>query len=436
MQDNFDRKLTERIVQVFDEYEDDSADQGWEQLRLKYPAPQRRSPIVYWLSSAAAILLLIAGVWLFYPGTEKVQLASQEKQEETILPGDNSVPESKAHDDHASTVSSNRAEEAPLYTAERALQHPELSQPSESQPVTVSYAVAATVDSPAISPVAQTPLIAAAAVQEQMPEQAPAVAGEVRKSQTPAVLESYDQLQQAKRELLADEGSKHKEKSRDQKVSFSLYAGSHVSYAEGSKSRMNTGVGISSELGLTSKLKISTGVSIAQNSLRYNSRIPQQAAASFLSSTMSTSQNLMVAGPEAKTSAINYSINGYDASLMGLDVPINLKYTFFEKKDELYVVAGLSSNFFFDETYTYDYGYNSINSSSVESFPNEKTTTNASSFDFARMLNLSVGYGYPVGKQSKLSLEPFLKYPLGGLGSQDIRFGSAGLNLKWNFNSR
>jgi len=159
MQDNFDRKLTERIVQVFDEYEDDSADQGWEQLRLKYPAPQRRSPIVYWLSSAAAILLLIAGVWLFYPGTEKIQLASREKQEETILPGDNSVPESKAHDDQASAVSSNPAEEAPLYTAERGPSaFRNLRQPfGKAGLLPYLLQLRSTVDSAAISPVAQHP---------------------------------------------------------------------------------------------------------------------------------------------------------------------------------------------------------------------------------------------------------------------------------------
>lgn len=435
MQDNFDKKLAERIVQVFDEYEDDSADQGWEQLRLKYPAPQRRSPIVYWLGSAAAILLLMAGVWLFYPKTEKVQLASREKPRETVITPDNPLREGKDNAKNASAVNSDRGEETALYVVRRSRQHVELNESSDQRPVSVSYTVASSADSSAISSIIEAPVIASADTEQQFPEQAPAVAAEVRKPQTSAVLESYDQLQQAKRDLLA-QGPGRKEKGKDSKISFSLYAGSHVSYAEGSKSRVNTGVGISSELGLTSKLKITTGVSIAQNSLRYDSRIPQQAAASFLNSALSTSENLMVAGPDAKTSAINYSITGYDASLMGLDVPVNLKYTFFDKKDELYVVAGLSSNFFFDETYTYDYGYNSINSSSVESFPNEKTTTNTSSFDFARMLNLSVGYGYPVGKQSKLSLEPFLKYPLGGLGSQDIRFGSAGLNLKWNFNTR
>ncbi|MGV3704115.1 MAG: hypothetical protein ACO1NU_01950 [Arcticibacter sp.] len=450
MQDNFDKKLRERIVQVFDEYEDPSADQGWEQLRLKYPAPSRRSAIVYWLGSAAAVLLLIAGVWLLYPENDKIQLASREKpQQAPAAASDTTIPEDSGNAVARPEEAASREENAPEQLASApagSANYRNKPEKNRTRPVAVAYELAPVSDSPvttAITPDApsetstnESVAIAAAEAKEQPAGQAPLTSGETKKRQTNTVLESYDQLQQAKRDMLANRTDEKREKRKDSKVSFSLYAGSYVSYAEGSKSRVNTGVGVSSEVDLTSKLKITTGVAIAQNSLRYDTRIPRQAAASFLSAALSDSPNLMVAGPEAKTSAINYSINGYDASLLGLDVPVNLKYTFFEKKNELYLVAGLSSNFFFDETYTYDYGYNSIHDSSVESFPDEKTTTNTSSFDFARMLNLSVGYGYPIGKQSKLSLEPFLKYPLGGLGSQDIRFSSAGLNLKWNFGSR
>jgi len=451
MQDNFDKKLRERIVQVFDEYEDPSADQGWEQLRLKYPAPRRRSAIVYWLGSAAAVLLLIAGVWLFYPENDKIQLASREKPQEAPAAPHTTIPEAAENTlvepGEANSYEENAAKR--LASAPAGSAHDQREpEKNRTRPVTVAYEVAAVSDSPAMTDATpasdaaiaaaanESVAIAAAEAKEQPAGQAPLTSGEIKKPQANAILESYDQLQQAKRDMLANQTDEKREKRKDSKVSFSLYAGSYVSYAEGSKSRVNTGVGVSSEVDLTSKLKITTGVALAQNSLRYDARIPQQAAASFLNAAMSDSPNLMVAGPEAKTSAINYSINGYDASLLGLDVPVNLKYTFFEKKNELYLVAGLSSNFFFDETYTYDYGYSSIHDSSVESFPDEKTTTNTSSFDFARMLNLSIGYGYPIGKQSKLSLEPFLKYPLGGLGSQDIRFSSAGLNLKWNFGSR
>jgi hypothetical protein len=48
------------------------------------------------------------------------------------------------------------------------------------------------------------------------------------------------------------------------------------------------------------------------------------------------------------------------------------------------------------------------------------------------MLNLAIGFGYPVGN-NRLILEPFLKYPLDGLGSQNLRFGAGGINLKFNF---
>jgi hypothetical protein len=49
------------------------------------------------------------------------------------------------------------------------------------------------------------------------------------------------------------------------------------------------------------------------------------------------------------------------------------------------------------------------------------------------MLNVSFGMGYPLGKSNRLIIEPFLKYPLDGLGAQQIRFGAGGLNLKINF---
>jgi hypothetical protein len=41
--------------------------------------------------------------------------------------------------------------------------------------------------------------------------------------------------------------------------------------------------------------------------------------------------------------------------------------------------------------------------------------------------------GYPLGKSNRLIIEPFLKYPLAGLGAQQIHFGAGGLNLKINF---
>lgn len=440
MQDNFDKKLSERIQHVFNLYEDDSADLGWKELRKKYPEKKVRSPFVYWLGSAAAALLLIAGTWLLVDQTSTNQKMDKNKGQ-TISKNVKEIPhypDAPIRTPVPQAVQVSSGTKHPKFIESGVNDDAPITSGLKNVPEEISIA-SAILDSSGSAmnsgsnmnkePAALQQPIKESDIQAYKEPDAP-------KKNLSSATENYDDLQRAKNAMLSNNKAPIAKVKKDAKLSFSLFAGSHVSYAEGSKSSMNTGVGVSSELGITRNLKFSTGLSLAQNTLKYNKKIPEQVASSFITSSSSRISNLMVAGPETKTSAINYSINGYDASLLGLDVPINLKYTVFQKENELYIVAGLSSNFFFDETYTYAYGYNSLEENSFQVHPDETTTTSSSTFDFARMLNLSVGYGYPIGKQSKLSLEPFLKYPLGGLGAQNLRFGAAGLNLKWSFVSR
>ena len=56
-------------------------------------------------------------------------------------------------------------------------------------------------------------------------------------------------------------------------------------------------------------------------------------------------------------------------------------------------------------------------------------------FDLMRTLNVSFGFNTRLNKKQSLTIEPFLKYPLGGLGSENIRFGASGINVKLNFNT-
>ena len=100
------------------------------------------------------------------------------------------------------------------------------------------------------------------------------------------------------------------------------------------------------------------------------------------------------------------------------------------KKNDTYISAGLSSGTFIDESYTYHYSYPTRQSLAP---PDATTHQSFNSFYFARTLNLAFGVGYPFGKSNRLIIEPFFKYPLDGLGSQQIRFGAGGVNLKLNF---
>ena len=166
-----------------------------------------------------------------------------------------------------------------------------------------------------------------------------------------------------------------------------------------------------------------------------NNNIPQSVEASFISSMNANFQSDIKASllpPGVSTNTTTYNINKYDASLLGLDIPVNLKYTFIENKNELYLIAGVSSNLFIEESYSYSYLANSDKSVSASTSDDTEGSAKFKNFDFARTLNVSMGFGRAVGK-NRLSFEPFLKYPLGGQGARDLRFGAAGMNLKLNF---
>ena len=129
-----------------------------------------------------------------------------------------------------------------------------------------------------------------------------------------------------------------------------------------------------------------------------------------------------------------------DAGLLALDIPVNLTYIVLPGKNSISFSAGLSSNTFAREVYNYQYNTTLTATNpngfilSTGSTQNVQSSKSFSNFNFAKTLNLTAGFAYPLGK-NKLQIEPFLKYPLGGNGSQQLIFGSAGINLKINFST-
>ncbi|HJP62683.1 MAG TPA: hypothetical protein VJ844_04540, partial [Mucilaginibacter sp.] len=207
----------------------------------------------------------------------------------------------------------------------------------------------------------------------------------------------------------------------DKRVRFGVYAATFFNYAKGSANQFNIGAGITSDIRISKRLKLSTGIAIAQNSLSYVGQ-----------PSISMPQGINMA-PLALYSAntLQYSLSeptfkSYNASLVGIDIPINLKYTFDPGKSETYLLAGLSSGTFVNETYTYNF-----NGAPAQ---NQFIRNGNGGFYFGRILNLAIGTGYRFGS-NRLIIEPFLKYPLDGMGAQQIRFGSGGVNLKFNIPS-
>ena len=66
MDDQIDDKLKKRILEVFEDFEAPSADEGWLLLRQKFPEKKDRRPAAWmWWSAAAAIVLICFSIVLF-----------------------------------------------------------------------------------------------------------------------------------------------------------------------------------------------------------------------------------------------------------------------------------------------------------------------------------------------------------------------------------
>jgi hypothetical protein len=229
----------------------------------------------------------------------------------------------------------------------------------------------------------------------------------------------------------------------EKKVNFGVYAATYFNYAKGSGNQANLGAGVTSEITLTKNLKLVTGITVSQNTLAFNNSTP---VAGTQTASFSAASSGIAAGtaPGANLSpmalfsigeintASTPTYKDYSASLVGLEIPVNLKYEFNPKKTDFYVLAGFSSGTFINETYTYQYNYPALASPGLQQVKNETAHSSFNSFYVGKMLNLALGVGYPLGK-NRIILEPFLKYPLQGLGAQDIKFGAGGVNLKFNF---
>jgi len=430
MDDQLDNILRNRIREVFENFDDPSADEGWMLLREKYPEEQskRRAFAWLWWGSVAAILLLFLGIGLLvndsqHPKPEKLSArkvkdighinpvaAENHPRERAKLASVESKKTSKTQTINIHATNSNLLTKLQISTQPPAKESLSLNDTSaKNRPMDKKLGDSTTIAFNNKIPGRQ--LIAT--TQPNSSIVSPIIT-------QPPPAKSINSMFEKDQEVKAKTADKVKNDSK--KVHFAVYATTYFNYAKGSNSQMNLGAGVSSDIKLSKNLKLVTGIAIGQNTLSYAESPPQTILSSAYALSGAASYNMT---PSARQPAFT----SYNASLVGLDIPLNLKYEFNPQKNDTYVLAGLSSGTFINELYTYHYGY-----PSEPSLAPDATTHQAfNSFYFAKTLNVAFGVGYPLGKSNRLVIEPFFKYPLDGLGSQQIRFGAGGINLKLNF---
>ncbi|HEX8376213.1 MAG TPA: hypothetical protein VF602_00240 [Pedobacter sp.] len=482
MSEEFDKKLINRINEVFDDFEDDSANEGWAELRKKFPVSERKSIALWWYSSAAAVLL-IASIWLFSnninpltptdTAQKKKEIRSEKPEKQAISDTtESSPPESKiaATDNQARSQSYTRAKRIKLNQKQKSVSletNKEVEYAESDLNVAGGQPIKSNSDKQELSAneksVIQDQPIATA--QNKIDELPLDVASDKYLSEREAI--KLDSIKQVASRSVSDSEKKQSivisqnipakeppkltadkkpndlanitEKSRskaDKNVVIGFYAGSFMNYAKGSETSINTGFGVSSDFRLSKKLKLTTGISLAQNSLKFTESVPKEVT-TYLALDRNNNRSPGALNSQASNFDSNiissYSINTYDAKLVGLDIPLNIKYSLINKKNLLFISTGFSSNIYINESYNYNYNYKT-GGSNAQNIKNQESKSNFQSYNIGQVVNLSLGFERPFSNNTKLSLEPFLKYPLSGLGSHDLRFGAAGVNLKLNFN--
>ena len=115
-------------------------------------------------------------------------------------------------------------------------------------------------------------------------------------------------------------------------------------------------------------------------------------------------------------------IKKIEASCLVYDIPVTLRYNFVHKKSLIfYATAGISSFIMKIEDYNYHYTYNNYYYVKDKSYSGNK--------NLFSMLSISAGIEKKLGTQFSFLAEPYLSFPLSGVGEGSVKLYSAGLQI-------
>ena len=134
-------------------------------------------------------------------------------------------------------------------------------------------------------------------------------------------------------------------------------------------------------------------------------------------------------GKYFNTSKLTMPPNSRIADVSGnckmIEVPLTVKYNFSSRQNsEWFATLGSSSYFMKEERYSYNYYYGSVGP-----VPHYRKYKNSSSNLFSN-ISLSAGYAHQLGNSSSyLRVEPYVKFPISGMGIGKLPLFSTGLQL-------
>ncbi|WP_448697977.1 hypothetical protein ACFGVR_14240 [Mucilaginibacter sp. AW1-3] len=453
MEEDFDKRLTSHMKAVFDDTDSSGADAGWLLLREKYLPKNDRKPLAWFWWLTAIIIISGLAIWQVEKKTandkpiKRVAKSHNDSAQKQGLPQhvDSKTPGIVK----ASTLSVNNnpatqpVKKEPKSAVIRSLP---LRNKSEYKSLHKQYPNTLKFDKQTapktnIIPVNQNTLSGSSVLVDNSVK-AFANSKVVSDSIPDLILNTlpdgiahflidrvkleFTQLEPGKLKAASSDTSAQKTKpAHGQRVIWGVFASAFYSTATGSDHEFNLGAGGTADIRLSDHFSFSTGLGLMRSSLNYNIVPGSGRNGNNLYASSGAGGGQVVFPP-------TQLFNNYIARIWAIDVPLNLKYSF--AKPYNFIAAGLSSNVYISEYYDGVYTY--VPTSAGLADVHNITQNHFGHTDLLKTFNLSFGLGYPISNKSVLIFEPFLKAPLGGLGSQQLKYTLFGINLKLNFQSK
>ncbi|MFC5284973.1 outer membrane beta-barrel protein [Pedobacter alpinus] len=441
MKELFDKELRNHIKDTYDHYDDLLADDGWKQFNKQQNRKKRG--LVFWYTIPTGVAAALALIWLFngidYNSiTDKKSQITQTAIKENISENNTDGKLENIDKEYSSKSYLNKDDKTALSQSSNTLANsgektkgkvyiPQEALLSNNQIENSRIAILpVSVQKDTIYQITFSSNNKADIVTPKLAQSTPE--NRFKNDTFLAKLNLEDISKPSLKELTPNKAVESKSKKSNFNLTFD--ANTYYNFtANQVNNQPNIGVGVLSEFRLSKKLSINTGIAINRQTTNFDGN---QNSNNF--------KNVAASAPLTGNSSFNALPSALETSarLVGFDIPINLKLDFKVGKANTFITTGLSSYSLLNEKYVNQL---SVVSYSLNGFANKNTITSVQNnpessfndFQFARTINFSFGVLYPISKTNSISLEPFMKYPLNGLGYQDLKIGSGGISFKLNF---
>ena len=456
MKEKFDDRLSNKIKNLFDNYQEDYQEDNWLTLKARIEKKKRKKIIVVWRQSlkVAAILIplsLLAGWYLITLDfkSDAIKIAEKKLTDEDITealteqpPKDKSLSNSDNTQSHHEipeqenlstnsissetvmkknkkniTIPNDDDTNSPLNKIKKNIQKKNLDNTNKIAGVNPNRENNQHREVQFINPINK---------QEGLILNLDKVAFQEKTFvQMNDALSNYFTLDNPLfNNSLIPEKIKHSNKN---KVTYGLGLTSLYNYTDdmNSSSSFNYGGSLMTDIPIVKNFSISSGLLLSKQSF-----ILEDPILFTPSVTLTGTQNFQET----------------DINLVALDIPINLSYNFeLAGEKSLNLTAGVSSLVYLKESFTTNFTltttevqFNTTTSmpetvTTIEQFQDIDEPQALNKFDFARLLNFSVGFSYPISSRFNIQFEPYIKYPIGELTNRNLKFGMGGIQLKLRF---